>query len=148
MMLRPTSALRPGLSLLEVILAFAIFMMSFAGISQLITMGHQNSLDASQQSTGTRLAQSKLAEVEAGIIAVNAPSSGAFEEAPGWNWEVQILDMPAANVHEVMVRTWFNSNNRVEVKLTQYIVDPAFIGTAAPAQPPVPPEEETTGTTP
>ena len=131
-----STQLRSGLSLLEVILAFAVFMMSMAGITQLISMGHSQSLDASQQNTGLRLAQTKLAEVEAGVISMSGGASGTFDEAPNWQWEVIIDDAPATNVYEVTVHVWNSNNTRIDINLTQMICDPATMGNAAAAEAP------------
>ena len=40
------------------------------------------------QSTGTRLAQSKLAEVEAGVVSPSESSSGTCDGEPGWSYAI------------------------------------------------------------
>ena len=53
---------RPALSLLEVIIAMAIFLMAVVVIGQLVTMGGERAPEVDQQSEATMLCQSKLSE--------------------------------------------------------------------------------------
>jgi hypothetical protein len=46
----------------------------------------------------------------------------------------------------ILVRVWNENNNRVIIELTQHMLDPTAMGTAAPAQPPSAMAES--GTTP
>ena len=59
---------RPGLTLLEVLVALAIFLLSFAAISQLVTTAGHRALEARRKEEAARLARSKLAEVFAGAV--------------------------------------------------------------------------------
>ena len=65
-MIRRTAP-RRGLTLIEVLLALVILVLSLGAISQLVGVGTDRANDARAQIHGTRLAQSKMAEVEAGI---------------------------------------------------------------------------------
>ena len=128
---------RPGLSLLEVMLAMTIFLMAMVGIFGLLDFGSDQGTAAAMQAVGTRLAQSKLAEVEAGAIAVTAGGSGTFEDEPEWNWSVEPGAEVAPYVSPVTVRVWRDVNGRhYEVVLTQMVCDPAQMGNANEAQPP------------
>ena len=69
---------RSGLSLIEVILSLAIFMMSLAAIGQLVTMGSDRGLDARFTMRGTRLAESKMAEIEVGAVGLDL-RGGSFK---------------------------------------------------------------------
>src|SRR5260370_19785112 len=55
--------LRRAFSLLEVIVAMAIFLMSIVAIGQLITLAGEHALDIDQQGEAALLAQAKIAEV-------------------------------------------------------------------------------------
>ena len=67
---------RPGLSLLEVLLASVIFMMVLAGITILIRSAVDNALSAYRTNLGSSLARSKMAEVEAGLGGIKRQSHG------------------------------------------------------------------------
>ena len=81
---------RPGLSLLEVLLAAVIFMMLLAGISILIRTAVDNAISAYRTNLGSSLARSKLAEIEAAAsdVDITTGGSGTFTDQPDWNWEV------------------------------------------------------------
>ena len=124
---RPRSARRPGLTLLEVLLALAIFLFSLAALARLFTIATDRARDVQWQSRATRLAQSKLNEVVAGVIAVNIGDSGAFDDEPEWEWSVESeSDSSVPNLWRVTVRVWreFPDKTQAETTLTQYVIDP------------------------
>lgn len=126
---------RPGLSLLEVMVSLAILLISLVGIGRLIDFGADRGLEARLHSLGTRLAVAKLAEAEAGAIPLDSPSSGTFDTDPDWSWSVDTSPEDAPNVYEVTVKVTRDlKGRRFEVSITQFILDPNKMGTAAPAQ--------------
>lgn len=138
---------RSGLSLLEVLLAMAIFMISLAAIGTLVDRGTTDAADAAGTTAATRLAQSKMAEVEAGVIGVQDGGSGAFEgDDAGWNWEVTSAAAGSPNTYEVTVRVSRGTGRPLEVKLAQVIYDPALMNNAATATPPTTTTTTTTTT--
>ena len=129
---RPRS--RAGLSLLEVLIALAIFLMSLAAIAGLVDFGAERAQAAAMTTLGTRLAQSKLAEVEAGLVAPNSTESGNFDDEPDWTYRLEPGAALAANTYPVTVTVRRELGGRkYEVVLTQVVFDPAFMGTAAAA---------------
>jgi Tfp pilus assembly protein PilV len=130
---------RRGITLIEVLAAMAIFMIALAAISQLIDSGNDMAVEASRVNTGTRLAQSKLAEVEAGVIPVRDGGSGTFDVETGWSWEVVSEPSDAPNVYMVNVIVRSTVGREVKVGLTQMIFDPQYQGNASEAQPPTDP---------
>lgn len=132
---------RPGVSLLEVLIALTIFLLCFAAIGRLVEVGSDNALSARYQNTGTRLAISKLHEVEIGAIPVSSGGSGDFAEDgdEGWQWTVASSATDIANVYAVTVTVSRDFQGRpFEVVVSQTIFDPLIMGTAAEAQPPEP----------
>jgi general secretion pathway protein I len=130
---RPAAlAARRGLSLIEVLVALVIFLMSFAAIGALIDFGSKRARAATMTTLGTRLALSKLAEVEAGLTPVNSPDSGTCEGEPDWTYDIEPGGQLALNTYPVTVRVSSTVDGRpFSVSLTQVIFDPAFQGKAA-----------------
>ena len=123
---------RAGLSLLEVLVALAIFLMSLAAIAGLVDFGAERAQSAAMTTLGTRLAQSKLAEVEAGLTPPNSSESGSFDDEPDWTFSVEPGAALAANTYPVTVTVRRQMGGRkYEVALTQVVFDPAFQGNAA-----------------
>ena len=139
---RPGRLVRPGLSLLEVMLALAIFLIGLSAIFLLLDSGGTNASDAAGTVTATRLAQSKMAEVEGGIISASNGGSGQFDgDDVAWSWEVTSTAVSTPNTYEVKARVYRTGGRKLEVTLSQVMFDPALMNNAAAATPPT-----TTGT--
>jgi len=123
------------MSLLEVLLALTILLMSMAAITQLVGIGTDRGVEARLHSQAGRLLQMKMAEVEAGVIDLDADDSGTFDNEPEWSWSVEAVAQDAPNVYQVTVKVTRDLKGKpFEVALTQFILDPNKMGTAAPAQ--------------
>jgi general secretion pathway protein I len=127
---------RHGLTLIEVLLALAILLMSLAAIGQLVDVGSDRGLDARFHVIGTRLAQAKLAEFEAGVIPIDG-GSGTCDDEPEWSWEVSSSAETATNLYRVTATVHRTvRGKRFEIALGQLVYDPAMTGSAAQAQKP------------
>lgn len=145
----PSPGRRSGMSLIEVLLAMAIFLMCLTGIGRLVDAGTDRALESKYQNIATRLAQSKLAEVEAGVIPVSGGGAGDFAEDGDdyWQWTVESTETTVPNAYDVVVTVSRPYRGQTfSVKMAQIIFDPAATGTAAEATPtPLVPPAETTG---
>jgi general secretion pathway protein I len=140
---------RPGITLIEVLLGLAIFLLALVAISRLIDVGTQNALESNFQADGTRLAQAKLAEVEAGAIAVSGGGSGSFDEEPAWNWTVESTPGNVPNLYTVKVTvSRVHQGRTTSVAISQMIFDPLQMGAAAEIAKPTTTATPTTGTAP
>lgn len=128
------------MTLLEVLVALAIFLIALVAVFGLVNFGADRGAVAAMKSAGTRLAQSKLAEVEAGAIPVSGGGSGQFDgDDAAWSWSVEPSAASVPNVYSVTVRVARDyRGHQFEVVLTQMVFDPTQMGTAVPAQPPQP----------
>ncbi len=125
---------RPGLSLLEVLLSLAILVMAMTAIGALIDTGTDSSQDARNYNTAARLAQMKLAEVEAGITAFDS-TSGDFSDTspgdPGWQWSLSTVQGSVPNLNQVTVTVTRDINGRTfSFSIGQWIIDPTVKGSA------------------
>jgi general secretion pathway protein I len=128
---------RPGLTLIEVLLALAILLLALAAIGQLVDVGSDRGVDARFHIRGTRLAQAKLAECEAGVIDVTGGGSGTFDEEPEWSWTVDSQPETATNLYRVTVTvSRDNRGKQFEITLSQLVYDPKMTGSAAQAERP------------
>jgi hypothetical protein len=114
------------MSLLEVLGATAIFLLSIVAIGELMNAATDQALDVQHRSRATRLCQSKLNEFAAGVESVSGATSGSFEEEEGWDWEAEVTaDGSAANLYKVRVTVRRETKGEpVEVSMTQFIFDP------------------------
>lgn len=129
---------RRGVSLIEVLLATAIFLISIAGISVLTRVASDNAADAARTNLCSRLARSKMAELEAGVgdATVSGGGSGTFAEYPNYQWEV--TSVQSGYAYDVTVRVWIDTGTMrpTEVSLSQLILDPYLMNNAAPLSAP------------
>jgi len=138
---------RPGLSLLEVLLALTILLMSMAAIGRLVDLGSDRGVEARLYSQGSRLALAKMAEVEAGVVPLDSGGSGNFDNDPEWSWTVDAESQDVPNVYQVTVKVSRDLKGKpFEVSLTQFVFDPNKMGTPAPAQTSGTSSSSTTGT--
>src|SRR5262245_26970055 len=136
MRLRP-AARRPGLSLLEVLGATAIFLLSIVAIGELMNSSTDQAQDVQFRSRATRLCQSKLNEFSAGVEQVSGSSSGTFDEEPAWEWRAEVTsETTAVNLYRVKVTvSRETSRGLIEVRMTQLIFDPQQRGHITATQP-------------
>src|SRR4051812_42042043 len=90
---------RPGLTLLEVLVALAIFLLALAGLVHLVTVAGNRALEAQYQTRAAELCQSKLAEVQAGAVPLSSQSDVAFDEAPEYHWSLDAGQGQAAGLY-------------------------------------------------
>lgn len=126
---------RQGMTLLEVLLALAIFLFSLVAISQLFNLATDQAAQVQLESRATRLAQSKLAEYTAGVISLSTGgnNSGTFEDdmEPDWSWQATVQpDGSAQGLYLVSITVSRDSPSQghFETSLTQYVLDPTIKG--------------------
>lgn len=114
-----------GLSLLEVILALAILGVSMAAISQLFFLGSRSATQATLRNEANILADTKMAELTAGIIEPQTSGQTAIPESPGWVYSVQVEDaeQPGLLVATMTVQTAGQGQVPVSLSITRFIAD-------------------------
>lgn len=119
---------RKGLSLLEVLAALVIFLLSLVALSQLIDTSTRQARNIQFQSEGTLLCQSKLAEFVAGVESVETGGEGDFEEDPNWRWSAEsVAEGGAAGLYKVTVKVT-RGQGGFEVSMSQFILAPSMRG--------------------
>lgn len=144
MIVRRPLGRRDGITLLEVLLAMGIFLLAMTAITRLLDIGTDAALEATFQSDAHRLAQSKLAEVEAGVLTPDANTTGTFDAEPGWSWEVLSTGMSVPNLYTVTVTVSRTTGKAVKVSQTQIVFDSRQMGKSGEITKP----ETTTGAAP
>jgi hypothetical protein len=132
---RGRGATRPGLSLLEVLTATAIFLFALIAIGRLIVLAGTLASDVHLQAQAAQMAQAKLAEVNAGVVPLNSQSDVPFDEDPEWQWSLDAEpDSSITGMYRVQVRvSRQRGGSKVESTLHQFILDPALRGSALDA---------------
>ncbi len=128
MIARPTITKRDGLTLLEVLLAMGIFLMAMTALTRLMDIATDAALDATFRSDANRLAQSKLAEIEAGVIPPDLGAAGTFDAEPGWSWTMQSEPWSVPSLYTVNVTVSRTSGKPVSVTHSQIVYDSRQMG--------------------
>jgi type II secretion system protein I len=125
---------RAGLTLLEVMLAIAIFGMSLAAIGELIRIGATNAAAARDLTEAQRLCNNVMAEIGAGITPPEAASDTPVEGAEGW---LSTVESQPLEEQEGMLRVSVTvqqdpAHNAKPTKFTlvRWMTDPAAIEAA------------------
>jgi general secretion pathway protein I len=130
------SCRRHGLSLLEVLVALAVFLFALIAIGRLVTLGGDRALDVQRQSQAIHLCQSKLAEVMAGVVPLASQGDVPFDEDPSWTWSLDCEQNTTItglwNV-TVSVTQKRSGNSKVECSLHQMVLDPSLRGSTLDA---------------
>jgi hypothetical protein len=121
---------RSGLSLLEVLISLAIFLMSLVALSQLISTGGDMARDVQWMSRAMTLAESRLAELTAGSLPLTAQSETACDEDPDFNWQVESESQSTPGLYSitVIISRPRSDGSKFETRLHQYVLDPLLRG--------------------
>ncbi len=141
-MMTSRSAARRGLSLIEVLLALTILLLAIVAIGRLVDIGTDRGNDARAATRGNRLAQGKMAEVEAGVVSLDSAIEGEFEgDDAAWKFNVTPELVGPPNLYTVTVKVTRDIQGKTyEVVLVQMLFDPTKTGSAAQAERPPPPD--------
>ncbi len=122
---------RRGLTLLEVVVAMAIFMISVLAIYQLTTFGRDRALDVRMQTRTSLRCQAKLAEVIVGAVPLQSTGGySAFADAKDsdkdlqWTMTVEEMGFSGAYQVKVSVKSEMAGGRIFETHLSQIVLDP------------------------
>jgi general secretion pathway protein I len=126
---KPRADRRRGLTLMEVIVAMAIFLMSLAAIVPLMNLGLNRANEVELHALGLQKAQSKMSEVIAGAVPLGSQSSVPFDEDQSWTWSLDASqDGTINNLWQVTVTVSHpNGDSKIEVTLNEMLRDPSIL---------------------
>jgi prepilin-type N-terminal cleavage/methylation domain-containing protein len=125
----PANTRRGGLSLLEVMLAIAILGGCVAVIGELVRLGSRHAEEVRLLTTAQLLCESKIEEIEAGVIAPEAITSAPFETTPDWFYSVTINALDQEELMEVRVtveQAEATRNMPFTFTLVRWVLDPTL----------------------
>ena len=120
---------RRGLTLLEVVIALAIFLMALVPVMRLVSIGGERALDVSHRAQASMLCQAKLDSVKAGAEPLN--TSGTVDMGNlTWNYTIESNQTDAQNLYLVKVTAKVDraDGKTISEDLTQLVLDPAVRG--------------------
>jgi general secretion pathway protein I len=132
MLASPARAPRHGLSLLEILVALAIFLFSIVALHQALNLGTNSAIEMQQLVQAAQLAQSKMAELYVGAVPLQSQGDTPFDEDPDFTWSVDAQQNTVQNLWNVTVTVTRTrgDGSKTETKLSQMIMDPSLRGTS------------------
>ena len=92
-----------GFSLIEVLIALAIFLGSLTTIAWFLDIAAQSSLEARKLTAAMLLCETKMEETLAGIYPLESTSNQSFEDNAEWNWSMDVSDGPVSGLLSVTI---------------------------------------------
>lgn len=119
--------LRQAMTLLEVVLALAIFFGAMAALAQLTWNGTRAALQARFKAQAVIRCETKLAELVSGVEPLQSQSNIPFTDDSAWTWSAMIS--PGSYPELVMIdvsvrRTGSNSLGNTEYGISRWMRDP------------------------
>jgi hypothetical protein len=119
---------------MEVLVALSIFLLSFAVLSQLITLASERAHDVEMRTRAAQLCQSKMNEVTSGLVALSSVESTPFDDPDGdWQWSLdaeQSSSVPGLWTVTVRVSRTSPDGPQAETELWGMLLDPSQRGNA------------------
>ena len=122
---------RKGMSLLEVLIALAVFVMSITGLVFLMGIATDNALETQMRSQAQSLCQSKLAEVSAGALPLSGSGKVECEDDKDYQWSMDVAPGSFGSLSTVTVTVSRKRANgkEFECSMSQMVLDPTVVGT-------------------
>ncbi|MFK7769190.1 MAG: hypothetical protein AB8B55_18360 [Mariniblastus sp.] len=120
---------RRGLSLLEVILSIAILGGSMVVIGKLYQLGYRSAVQVRVRNEGNILADSKMAELAAGVLELETVGDTPIENAPGWLYSIEIQPSLQAGLFMATVSVRLEQESNVlptGVSIVRFVPDPDY----------------------
>jgi len=137
----PGRPARPALTLLEVLIAMAIFLLAMVVFGQMIIANAAVAVAVERQNTATRLCQAKLAEVVAGVTPLESQSDTPFDDEPDYSWSLDAENGDVDNLWNVTVHVVYVNGKPgdlpAECTISQMVLDPSAVGSTQDAIPPI-----------
>jgi general secretion pathway protein I len=125
---------RSGLTLIEVLLALAIFLMSLVALGQLMNLTSQMAIEIDQTNRANQLMQKQMNAVVSGYVPLTSQSDTSFDEDPNWYWSMDAQSDSTPNLWHVTVTVSHKTSGGDEDfkrSLSQMVLDPLVRGSAS-----------------
>src|SRR5262245_27166263 len=131
MILAPPSVRRHGLSLLEVLIALAVFHIALIGIGRLVVIGSDQALEGQDQLRAAQLCQCKLAELMSGALPMTSQNDAPIDDDdPDWTWSLECEQGDVSGLWNITLRVSHQkpTGSKTEYVVSQMVIDPSLRG--------------------
>jgi type II secretion system protein I len=121
------------MTLLEVLIALAIFLLSLVAIGRLVSLSTERALEVQFQGEAMLKCQRVMAEIYAGVQQLTSQSDMPFDDdqTGTWHWSCDCEQGQVNNLWTVQVRVSKQraDGSQMEVTMSQMMLDPSIRGT-------------------
>ena len=125
----PSGSPRTGMTLLEVVIALALFFAAMSAIAEILRRGSEFAVNAQLRAEGSQLGESKLNELVAGILPLTPVEGQAFADAPQWTWTLTVEDDTVLSIKRLLLTVDHRNpagKSDHDVKFARLLRDPAI----------------------
>ncbi len=118
---------RRGMTLIEVLLALAIFLLSVSALAQLMSNGMDGAVQSRLKTQAVMRCESMLSEILVVSDLMQTSLDTPFEDDPSWTWSLEVLPGPTDDLLELNVTVQHEGESalsRVSTSLRRYVRDP------------------------
>jgi general secretion pathway protein I len=114
-----------GFTLIEVLVALVVVTAGLTVIAQGFLTGGRASVASQHRSIAAMLAESKMAEVEAGIVSTTTSASGTFEpERPDFTWTLEPESTTVTGLNKITLTVlWKERGEETAFALTRLMME-------------------------
>lgn len=129
---------QPGFTLLEMILALAIFVGSAAALSKLVLIGIENAEYSRWQTEAALITENRFQELDAGILTLDDAGTFTDPEFPQWECTIEVAPADLTGLYLVTVQT--RNLEKVSLRdftfqLSKFYLDESELETEETAEP-------------
>jgi type II secretory pathway pseudopilin PulG len=124
---------RPGLSLLEVLVALAIFLFSIVAITRMVIAGADRAVEARYRSEGVQICQQLLTRASIGELPLSSQGDTPLDQDPDWHWSIDAEQDTIANLWRITVHASRNGPAGTPIEycaLSEMLLDPSLRGSS------------------
>jgi Tfp pilus assembly protein PilV len=122
---------RSGLTLLEVLVSFAILLAFLTAISQLLNLCTFHALEVQNLNRASQLLQSQMNRVICGEVPLSGQGDTAFDDDADWTWSIDCQADSTPNLWHVTIKVNHAATMAGQEgtwSLDQWVIDPAARG--------------------
>jgi prepilin-type N-terminal cleavage/methylation domain-containing protein len=123
---------RPGLTLLEVLVAMAIFLFSMVAITKIVIASADRALEARYRSEAVEICKQKLASVTVGDIPMSSQGDQPDDIDPDWQWSLDAEQGSVMGLWNVTIKVSRNGpgGSQEYCSLSAMVLDPSMRGSS------------------
>jgi general secretion pathway protein I len=137
--MRLPASRRAGLSLMEVLVSLAIFLMALTALTYLINLSSSLAGEGQRRSRCAQIARSKMNELIAGSVPLQGQPDSSVDDEPDYRWSAEVSPGAATGLYNVTVTATFRPDDPYPIKVSysRLIFDPQYAGSTqdVPAAP-------------